>query len=793
MKEPVQKVINALSDIQAEGNFSARQTAEFTDLTITIKEVGELKFPLKPAKARALIKRAKPAKYGFRDQTILDPEVRNVWEIPKSLVKIDKRKWNKTLNPVLLELEKELGLTKQQHFKAQLHNFLIYEKGQFFQSHQDTEKQENMVATLVILLPSRYRGGTLSIENQSDFKHYPSTSTPENKLTFIAFYADCPHQVKKVTEGYRVAMTYNLILENSGDDTAESVIEKQSQRSLDKAIAHYFSQTEPSDSYYSRQCNKLVYLLDHQYSPKGIKWGNLKSKDKIRVQALCETAKQNDLEIFLTLADIQETWDCQVEYDYHSQYGGWGYDDEDEDDLDSMDEDSIELHDLIADETIIRHWTDITGKQIKYPELSVRGQYVGWTKASNDCKPFESEYEGYMGNWGNTMEYWYHRAAIVLWLKEDHYNVLLEFNPTKVIEELLRMAQDKNRKDRVTETVNHLLNDWTGLDKSAKATDYNRVLKLACLINNADDADLLLAKLDREALTPSSISHIIQLEKVYGTAWCIKLLEQWYAGKGRAGIGLRTSVYTGSSSTVDSLEKIILKLVSTQTTSHAELINWFVNHQWQNLQDANESQLKSFQAAELEERAKERFKQIKALIQSCLLSQSQSVHNEIIHYMMKHQSLYSSVRLVDLLTNIKEEFQLDKQYQSESFSSWMYKELSQTLSDRLKTEQKKGGRKSGDWSIVDRNICTCHDCLDLNDFLQSSDLQKKIWPINKDRRFHIHQIITKMRIPVTHQTQRTGSPHKLVLIKTKELFLQDKIRIKEINKALKTLLESGLV
>ena len=791
MKEPVQKVINALSDIQAEGNFSARKTTEFTDLTITIKEVGELKFPLKPAKARALIKRAKPAKYGYRDQTILDPEVRNVWEIPKSLVKIDKRKWNKTLNPVLLELEKVLGLTELQHFKAQLHNFLIYEKGQFFQSHQDTEKQENMVATLVVLLPSRYRGGTLSIENQSDVKHYPSTSTPENKLTFIAFYADCHHQVKIVTEGYRVAMTYNLILENSGDDTAEPVIEKQSQRSLDKAIAHYFSQTEPSDSYYSRQCNKLVYLLDHQYSPKGIKWGNLKSKDKIRVQALCETAKQNDLEIFLTLADIQETWDCQVESDYRSQYGDWGYDDED--DLDSMDEDSslvedsIELHDLIADETIIRHWTDIMGKQIKYPELSVRGQYVGWTKANNDCKPFESEYEGYMGNWGNTMEYWYHRAAIVLWLKQDHYNVLLEFNPARVIEELLTMAQDKSKKEQVTEIVNHLLNDWTGLDNSAKSADYNRVLKLACLINNAVDADLLLAKLDRKAFTPSSMSYIIQLEKIYGTAWCIKLLEQWYAGKGRAGMGLRTSVYAGSSSTIEALDKIISKLVSATKNSHKKLINWLLNYQWQTLQDANESQLKSYQNAQLEEQAEPRFKQIKELLQSCVLSQSQLIHDEIIQYMMAHQSLYSSVRLVHLLINFKGE------YQSEPFSCWMYKDLSQTLSDRLKTDQKKGGRKPGDWSIMDRNICTCHDCLDLNNFLQSSDLQQKIWPINKDRRFHIHQIITKMRICVTHQTKRTGSPHKLVLVKTKELFSQDKVRIKEVDKALKTLLKSGLV
>ncbi len=33
---------------------------------------------------------------------------------------------------------------------------------------------------------------------------------------------------------------------------------------------------------------------------------------------------------------------------------------------------------------------------------------------TGDLKPYESEYEGYMGNWGTTLDRWYRRAAVVV-------------------------------------------------------------------------------------------------------------------------------------------------------------------------------------------------------------------------------------------------------------------------------------------------------------------------------------------------------------------------------------------
>jgi len=47
------------------------------------------------------------------------------------------------------------------------------------------------------------------------------------------------------------------------------------------------------------------------------------------------------------------------------------------------------------------------------------------------------------------------------------------------------------------------------------------------------------------------------------------------------------------------------------------------------------------------------------------------------------------------------------------------------------------------------------------------------WPLAKDQRAHIHQIIDGWDLPVTHTTRRTGRPFTLVLEKTAALFKRD--------------------
>ena len=53
--------------------------------------------------------------------------------------------------------------------------------------------------------------------------------------------------------------------------------------------------------------NRLVYLLDHEYTPRGLNWRRLKGADASRVALLRAAADKAGCEAVLALADIKTT------------------------------------------------------------------------------------------------------------------------------------------------------------------------------------------------------------------------------------------------------------------------------------------------------------------------------------------------------------------------------------------------------------------------------------------------------------------------------------------------------
>jgi len=68
-----------------------------------------------------------------------------------------------------------------------------------------------MVGTLVVSLPSAHTGGELVVEHGGESVTY---RTSKEDLSFVAFYADCRHQVRPVKSGYRVTLTLNLLADS---------------------------------------------------------------------------------------------------------------------------------------------------------------------------------------------------------------------------------------------------------------------------------------------------------------------------------------------------------------------------------------------------------------------------------------------------------------------------------------------------------------------------------------------------------------------------------------------------
>jgi len=153
VKGPRQRLATLLGATSGRGAFSARRTAAPGDLHIDVAGVGPLEIPVPAAQARQLCGIARPARYGLGEQTLTDSRVRSTWEVPKSRVRIDQRRWNRTLSPILAKLRADLGLSDGCTLKAELHSVLAYTPGQFFVPHQDSEKSDAMVGTLTVTLP----------------------------------------------------------------------------------------------------------------------------------------------------------------------------------------------------------------------------------------------------------------------------------------------------------------------------------------------------------------------------------------------------------------------------------------------------------------------------------------------------------------------------------------------------------------------------------------------------------------------------------------------------------------
>ncbi len=254
-------------------------------------------------------------------------------------------------------------------------------------------------------------------------------------------------EVKKVTAGYRVTLTYNLIFKPSS-----KLLTSRTNMGLERKLNEYFTAADIGDvpDYEMSHPRWFVYLLDHQYTQKSLNWEMLRGVDRRRVAELLGSADHLGLEAHLALADIHETWSTEGDdswggYGGHGRWDDYGEIEEDEDEFGeqrrSSDSDEYELTELIDDEIELQHWVDRTGKLLKRKGHPVPRDMVCWTKAVDKFKPFNSEYEGYMGNYGNTLERWYHRAAIVLWKKESEFANLFVSDRSEALREIVRLLK----------------------------------------------------------------------------------------------------------------------------------------------------------------------------------------------------------------------------------------------------------------------------------------------------------------------------------------------------------------
>ncbi|KAE8326624.1 hypothetical protein BDV39DRAFT_88925 [Aspergillus sergii] len=170
-----------------------------------------------PSALQQLVSDCSPATFGRGNEDILDPSYRQAG-------KMDPAKFATTFHPadfrIITLIERillpsvsndgENSLTGRA-ISAELYKLNVYSgPSGLFRSHVDTPRSVRQVGSLVVCLPAAFKGGNLLIRHQGKEVEFDWAPRSATAIQWAAFYSDCSHEIKTVTEGERLTLTYNL-------------------------------------------------------------------------------------------------------------------------------------------------------------------------------------------------------------------------------------------------------------------------------------------------------------------------------------------------------------------------------------------------------------------------------------------------------------------------------------------------------------------------------------------------------------------------------------------------------
>ena len=362
-------------------------------------EAGALSFPVLPVQVQALVAEAERAPYGRGPETILDRSVRDCWQIDASRVAVSGGAWSETFADILRRTAAGLGYPAEA-VSASLYKLLLYELGGFFAPHRDTEKADGMVGTLVLSLPVAGAGGELVVRHRDRETVIDMTTAEPSELVHAAFYADCEHEIRPVTEGHRVCLVYNLTVADRGIplDAPDHAAEVEAIAAELRARCR-----DPETS------GKVVWVLEHDYSEAGLAFGALKNADDAVGRVLAAAAERAGCSLHAAIVHVQEVG--------AAQFNGDGYDDLDDENYYEM----LEVDDV---DCRLDDWVGMDGAAVDFGELPLLAGELMPEGCLDEAEPDTQRLMEASGNAGVDIERLYRHAALVAWPRDDAPRVL---------------------------------------------------------------------------------------------------------------------------------------------------------------------------------------------------------------------------------------------------------------------------------------------------------------------------------------------------------------------------------
>ena len=735
---------------------------------LNVRGAGVIGLPVSAADAKRLIAQAEQAPYGRGEKTILDTNVRRVWQLDPSQFTLENREWDAHVAAIVDAVRQDLGIA--QKVKAELYKLLVYEKGSFFAFHRDTEKTSRMFGTLTVCLPSRHEGGRLTVRHDGqtvtvDF----AKQGGEFETQYAAFYADCEHEIKPVTSGYRICLIYNLA--TAGKKQPAPPQNSAAVAAAAGLLCALFADAEAGP-------NRIAVPFRHQYTEAGLDPRQLKGADRASADVLVRAAESLGFEVYFALLTHWQSG--EVDYDtidddpYRRRHSYRWSDDEDEDGDDDYGGDEYSGADMgeVCDESItLDHWRDPQGRPQPFGEMRLEESEILNTCDKEDWACRE-EIEEASGNAGVSMERWYRQGVIVLWPRDRTFRILAAEGQKTALPELEKRAARAKRPEALAECRNlaaEIVAHWQPRQQSPQGEkaypgrmlqvlerigatelverfvadvlpgDYDgsegqTLLRLCALLGwrrlvpalcgmiarqKPDDfharLDQLVALCKPLCCDPPPLTDERRAACTELAAALAEAIERWDKKPART--------YFGSGETrkgvVDGMVRILAAL------SDVERLDWLVTH----------------------------------------------VVGHAAHYDLRNVLISEVTAIYGWLAEVPA-------------AGPAARRLLEHCRTELRAATAEPVQAPADWAREADLGCKCADCRALAAFLRDPALRVGRFPLRKDRRQHLHGIIDGRKCDCTHVTERKGSPQTLICTKTQASYER---RLEQFNRDLESL------
>ncbi len=769
IKVPYNRDLKALEDVLAAvrrpGDFFVRGALETPMPRLEIEGVGVISFPIPDSQIQDIIKHAERAPYGRGGETILDTSVRNTWQLTPVNVRIGGKSWGRSFQHILSTVADGLGCAGTD-ISAELYKLLVYEEGGFFLPHRDTEKTNGMFGTLTIVLPSVHCGGELVIRHAGREVTVDMSNAETSELTFAAFYADCEHAIKPITQGSRVCLTYNLLQRRTGEKNKPITAPLYDSEAV-RAEAILEQTFKKSDA-----PAKLAWLLEHQYSSVGLSFSGLKGRDAALAKVVRHAARRAECAVHLGIVHIEESGAAEPCFDMdYGRARRWGryYDGDDMVEDPETGDNEFEVIEVFDSSRHIDQWIDTNDHPVKFGSLPIEDSEILPAGALDGEAPDQQRLTEATGNEGASFDRSYHRAALVIWPQDRFVDVLLQAGPAAALPYFKDRVQASNSlsvpaADR--QTVHFIAERIIAVWETTAKGDYRGRGNESGL----SDMIALLGQLADAPLLDRFIAGVVTREYSGSENEAMAANAQWL---GPIQTGLLLSHLAAENMRFFPTECVNLLSRLTRELGLEPTSDWIAA--LREIGAAIVGALPDLKQRRPDQPDRDWWRTQKAepvdgsTVANLLETLAALNASTLRHAACK--SIAANPKMFDPAMRIVPALQLLRERNGDAvLSDKEFQRLWCHSAEFLLTRSEQPPESPKDWRQDVEIVCRCADCRELKAFASDPVTQTHRFRVKKERRQHLHQQIEGHRLDMTHETVRTGSPQTLVCSKSRATY-----------------------